>query len=136
MGMSVLWHRQTPSTKENILLFEKMGRIFDGAFFNVYPPALDLFFFGCVFDFSLPPSVFPFSYTQRLEGACRGGKRVKALSIDLFCDWPEREQATSTQFQRRQTDIRNLSTTNVTPKIIDVARLRQASEFAEHRWTM
>ena len=134
--MSVLWHRQTPSTKENILLFlRKWAASLMGPFL-MFTPLLWLSFFGCVFDFSLSPPVFPFSYTQRLEGACRGGKRVKALSIDLLCDWPEREQPTSTQFQRRQTDIRNLSTTNVTPKIIDVARLRQASEFAEHRWTM
>ena len=31
-----------------------------------------------------------------------GGKRVKALSIDGLCDWPEREQPTPTQFQRRR----------------------------------
>ena len=31
-----------------------------------------------------------------------GGKRVKALSIDGLCDWPEREQPTPTQLQRRR----------------------------------
>ena len=31
-----------------------------------------------------------------------GGKRVKALNIDGLCDWPEREQATPTQLQRRR----------------------------------
>ncbi len=31
-----------------------------------------------------------------------GGKRVKALSIDGLCDWPERAQPTPTQLQSRR----------------------------------
>ena len=34
-----------------------MGRIFDGAFFNVYPPALDLFFLDA---FLISPCLPPF----------------------------------------------------------------------------
>ncbi len=34
-----------------------------------------------------------------------GGKRVMALSIDLLCDGPEREQPTPTQFQSRQVKV-------------------------------
>ncbi len=37
-------------------------------------------------------------YTQR----CLGGKRVKPLSIERVCDWPERAQPTGTQLQRRR----------------------------------
>ena len=37
------------------------------------------------------------------------GKRAKPLSIDLLCDWPEREQAAPTQFQSRRVSSINSS---------------------------
>ena len=46
---------------------------------------------------ALPDTLYPRHLKLR---AC--GKRVKTLSIDLLCDWPEREQTTPTQFQRRR----------------------------------
>ncbi len=49
--------------------------------------------------------VYPKHWKMRVDG-----KRVKALSIDGLCDWPEREQPTPTPFQRRvyNQDSRNV----------------------------
>ena len=45
--------------------------------------------------------VFYYLYPRHLKLRV-GGKRVKALSIDGLCDWPEREQPTPTHLQRRR----------------------------------
>ena len=42
-------------------------------------------------------NIYPKHLKMRVDS-----KRVKALSIERRCDWPEREQPTPTQFQRRR----------------------------------
>ena len=67
-------------------------------------------------------------------------KRVKALSIDGLCHWPEREQPTPTHLQRRRVykeieDAHQRQASEASehiPKTLEVARQRQATEAPEH----
>ena len=52
------------------------------------------------------------------------GKRVKALSLDLLCDWPQREPPTPTQLQSRRVYCESL--TRVIQKVIEGAPLLPA----------